>query len=117
MASDSTQGARNAYARAKLQRALARQMQSRALPDAATQTPQFLTGTYTATMTSVDANLSQVLVGSTTYSYVPTLGTVSGNGYAPGNVVLLVKIGTSLILLGKLSGNTTLAPHTNTAHS
>lgn len=105
------QPSRSAAARRRHAVALAKQAQAPGLPDASTLSGPWFFGTFTAAE-SVDANLSRVTIGAATYRYVPKLKSATP---AAGNTVLLVKIGTQLVILDTVVGDTTLAPHTNTA--
>lgn len=113
-----TQQARSIQARQRLARAQAKQLQKNPLPEAQLKSGEFYFGTWLSAGMAGDANLSKVQVGSTTYGYVPALCvSVATMALSANQPVLLLKVGTSLLLVGPVLGNTTLAPQTNTAHA
>lgn len=105
------QPSRSASARRRAAIALARQSQRPGLPDAASLAATYYFGSWVA-QEAVDAGLSRVTIGGTTYRYVPKLASATPSA---GNVVLLVKVGTQLLVVGVVSGDTTRAPQTNVA--
>lgn len=106
------QPSRSAFARRRHARALAKQAQGPGLPDSSILNGPWYFGTFTAAET-VDANLSKVAIGPSLYRYVPKLS--SAGTPSAGQTVLVVKIGTQLVLLGAVVGDTSLAPKTNVA--
>jgi hypothetical protein len=109
------QPARNVTARRRLSQALAKQART---PVAESASNAFLgfTGTWVAAE-SYDANLSKILINGYTFRAIPCISSVATLGLTANCVVLVAKIGTQFVLLGRLYGNPASAPTTTIAHS
>jgi hypothetical protein len=58
---------------------------------------------------TVDSNLSQVQIGSSTFRYVPRLSSAWSSAPTAGTTILIGSLGGSLIILGVQLGNITKA--------
>lgn len=107
--------ARAQHARRQLSMALAKQSQKQPVPDANSRQASFITGTWVQAE-SVDGNLSQVTILGQLFRYIPVCPLpVSSMTLSAGCTVLLARVGASYIMLGRVYGNTSLAPQTAVA--